>query len=324
MDLSRLELLIGKENNVIYQLTSSENQKNKKYINISTLNLNECENKIRLHHNISESDPLIIFKLDNLVSDINIPIVEYEVYDPITKKSLSLDICNDTTIKIGYPVNINEDEIFKHDPNSDFYKDRCFPYTSDRETDIIIEDRKKEYNDKNLALCEKDCDFIDYDKHNKKVSCKCKPKKELEKNDNSYFDKYLLLHKFTDFNIDTNFYVIFCYYIFFTINGIKYNIGSYILIIIIIINIIGSILFYKKGIQEINNIIKNIIKNKTFNNSNKNNQNIKKNSKTNEKKKSKKIDKIYKIKKINNIINKSNTSKKNASSKIIDSNYLDN
>ena len=318
------EDLIEKENNIIYQITSSENQKNKKYDNISTLNLNECENKLRFHYNISENYPLIIFKLDNLVSDINIPIVEYEVYDPITKKSLSLDICNDTTINIEYPVNINEDEIFKHDPNSDFYKDRCFPYTSDRGTDIIIEDRKKEYNDKNLALCEKDCDFIGYDKDNKKVSCKCKPKKELEKEDNIYFNKYLLLHKFTDFNTNTNFYVIFCYHIFFTINGIKYNIGSYILIIIIIINIIGNILFHKKGIQEINDIIKNIIKNKKYNNSNKYNQNIKKNSKTNKKKKSKKIDQIYKIKKINNIINKSNPSKKNVSRKIIDSNYLDN
>ena len=106
--------LIEKENGIIYQLTSSENQKNKKYTNISTLNLNECENKIKLHYNISESDPLIIFKLDNLIPDINIPIVEYEVYDPITKRALSLDICNDTTINIEYPVNINEDEIFKY------------------------------------------------------------------------------------------------------------------------------------------------------------------------------------------------------------------
>ena len=254
------EDLIEIENNIIYQMTSSVNQKNKKYTNISSLNLNECENKLRLHYNISESDPLIIFKLDNLISDINIPIVEYEVYDPITKRTLSLDIFNDTTINIEYPVDINEDEIFKHDPN--FYNDRCFPYTSDRGTDIIIEDRKKEYNDKNLALCEKNCDFNGYDKNFKKVSCECKPKIELEKNDNIYFDKYLLLHKFTDFKMNTNIYIIFCYHTFFTIDGIKFNIGSYILMIIIIINIIGIILFYKKGIQEINDIIKNIIKNK--------------------------------------------------------------
>ena len=240
---------------------------------------------------------VIIFKLDNLISDINIPIVEYEVYDPITKRTLSLDICNDTTINIEYPVNINEDEIFKYDPNSDFYNDRCFPYTSDRGTDIIIDDRKKEYNDKNLALCEKDCDFIGYDKNNKKVSCECKPKIELEKNDNIFFDKYLLIHKFTDFKTNTNFYVIFCYHIFFTLDGIEYNIGSYILIIIIIINIIGIILFYKKEIQEINDIIKNIINNKIFNNSNKYAQNIKSNNKKKRKKKSKIIDKIYKIKK---------------------------
>ena len=317
------EDLIEMQNDVIYQLTSSENQKNKKYINISSLELNECEDKLRSYYNISENDPLIIFKLDNIISYINIPIVEYEVYDPITKRALSLDICNDTKINIEYPVNINEDEMFKHDPNSDFYNDRCFPYTSDRGTDIIIEDRKKEYNDKNLALCEKDCDFKGYDKDNKKVSCECKPKKELEKIGNNYFDKYLLLHKFTDFNANTNFYLIFCYLTFFRIDGIKYNIGSYILIVIIIINVIGIILFYKKGIQEINDIIKNIIKNKVFNNSNKIYQNIKKHNRT-KKKKLKEIDKIYKIKKINDLKNKSNPLKKNTSKNIIDSNNLTN
>ena len=181
--------------------------------------------------------------------------------DKIDKTPLSLDICDDTTINIEYQVNINEDEIFKYDPNSDFYNDRCFPYTSDRGTDIILEDRKKEYNDKNLALCEKDCYFKSYDKDTKKVSCECKPKIELVKIANIYFDKYLLLHKFTDFKINTNAYLIFCYYTFFTIDGIKYNIGSYILILIIIINFIGIVLFYKKGFQEINLLIKNIMKN---------------------------------------------------------------
>jgi len=316
------EDLIEKENDVIYQLTSSENQKNNEYINISTLNLNECENILKKYYNISENDSLIIFKLDNIISDINIPIVEYQVYDPITKNTLSLDICNDTTINIKYPVNINKDEIFKYDPNSDFYNDNCFPYTSDRGTDIILEDRKKEYNDKNLALCEKECDFIGYDKNNKKVSCKCKPKEVLSKTTNINFDKYLLLHKFIDFKDNTNIYLIFCFHRFFSLDGIKYNIGSYILIIIIIINIIGIILFYKKGFLEINEIIKNIIKNKVFNNKNKISQishNTKKHNKTTKKNKSKKIDKIYKVKKQKNLINKSNPNKKKTSKNINDS-----
>lgn len=94
------------------------------------------------------------------------------------------------------------------------YNDRCFPYTSDRRTDIIIEDRKKEYNVKNLALCEKDCEFLGYNKENKKVLCKCKPKIELKKISNINFDKNLLLHKFTDFKTNNNIYVIFCYYTF--------------------------------------------------------------------------------------------------------------
>ena len=283
------------------------------------MNLNECKNKLKDHYNISENLPLIIFKIDNNVSDINIPIVEYEIYDPITKESLSLEICKDTKINIEYPVNINEEEIFKHDPKSYFYNDRCFPYTSDRRTDIIIEDRKKEYNVKHLTLCEKDCEFLGYNKENKKVSCKCKPKIELKKISNINFDKNFLLHKFTDFKTNNNIYVIFCYYTFFTIDGIKYNIGSYILITIIIINIIGIILFYKKGIKEINDIIMNIINDKIFNNNNNNTKIKKKQKKSYKKNKLNKIDKIYNVKKKNYLINKSNPHKKNASKRIFDS-----
>ena len=41
------------ENNIIYQLTSTYNQNNNIYNNISTINLGECENKLRIYYNIN-------------------------------------------------------------------------------------------------------------------------------------------------------------------------------------------------------------------------------------------------------------------------------
>ena len=262
------EDLIIKESDMIYQLTSSENQKNKEYTEISTIKLNDCENKLKKANNISENESLIIFKIDNIVSELNIPIIEYEIYHPITKQPLDLNVCKEEAISLLYSVNINEDEIFKYDPNSDFYKDKCYPYTTPNGTDITLNDRKKEYNEKNLSLCEKDCTFIDYNKETKKVSCECSPKTKWEELINIYINKELLLNKFTDFKSNTNFYVIFCFKTFFCINGIKHNIGSYTLIIIILINLVGIIIFNKIGKREIIQKIKSIFFVKKFKNKN--------------------------------------------------------
>ena len=122
------EDLLVKYNDIIYQITSTENQKNKEYLNISILDLKECENKLKQNYSINNNESLIIFKIDNFIEEINIPIVEYEIYNPITKEPLDLNICHNFPIIISYPISINENEIFKYDMNSDYYNDKCFPY----------------------------------------------------------------------------------------------------------------------------------------------------------------------------------------------------
>ena len=47
-----------------YQLTSSENQNNNEYNNISTILLGDCEEKLKKHYGIGKDETLIIFKLD--------------------------------------------------------------------------------------------------------------------------------------------------------------------------------------------------------------------------------------------------------------------
>ena len=44
-----------------YQITSSFNQKNKIYDNISVIDLKECENKLKDVYNIPKNNSLIIF-----------------------------------------------------------------------------------------------------------------------------------------------------------------------------------------------------------------------------------------------------------------------
>lgn len=84
--INNQEDIILKKNNTIYQLTSSFNQINKNYINISSIKLSECEDMVKEINNISLHDPLIIFKIEKNIQDLLIPLIEYEVFNPKTKK----------------------------------------------------------------------------------------------------------------------------------------------------------------------------------------------------------------------------------------------
>ena len=155
--------LIIKDNNIIYQITSAENQNNNQYNNISTINLGECETKLREHHKISNNISLIILKMDIFEDGLLIPIIEYEVYNSETKEKLDLNICKDIKINISIPVIIDENNIFKYNSSNEYYNDNCYSYASNNNTDIIINDRRNEYINNNISLCENNCKYIKYD-----------------------------------------------------------------------------------------------------------------------------------------------------------------
>ena len=106
----------------------------------------------------------------------HLPVIEYEVYNPKTKAPLNLSICENYSINIKIPVSIDENNIFKYDPNNSFYNDKCYPYTTINGTDITLNDRKNEYNNNNLAVCENNCNYVEYKNETKKVTCECKVK----------------------------------------------------------------------------------------------------------------------------------------------------
>ena len=149
-------------------MTTTEKQKNNNYSNVSTINLGECEDKLKDVYGISQNLSLIILKIDYNVPYLLISLIGYEIYHPINKSRLDLKYCNDTLIKLNIPVTINENKIFIYDPSSDYYNDECYAYTTENGTDIILNDRKNEFNDKNLSLCEKNCTFKGYDFNTKK------------------------------------------------------------------------------------------------------------------------------------------------------------
>jgi hypothetical protein len=290
---------ILKEADVIYQITSTENQKNKKY-DISTIQLGQCEGILKKRYNISKELPLIIFKVEYFVPGIQIPVIGYNVFHPNNKTKLDLKYCKDSIINFDIPVSIDENELIKYDPNSEYYTNECFSYTTDNKTDIILEDRQYEYNNNNFSLCENKCSFSEYDRDSKKVECNCNvTNKEFIISEILKDENILSSYNFIDKSSSLNVYTMKCIYTLFTEEGLKSNIGNYIMILITIIFIILIILFYKVSyellLEDIQRLIKDAEKKEDIT---KNNKINKKSIRLKKRKKSEKNVTIYSKNKI--------------------------
>ena len=237
--------LIAENDTEIYKISTLSNQL--KIRNSSYINIGECETLLKNENHINQSEELILLLIEHNFTEIKIkiPIIEYIVFSPDGKQKLDLNVCNNITIHHFTELNVNIDELYKYDTKGYYYNDKCFP-NSENGIDKIIFDRKNEFNVNNMSLCEKDCDYNGYNFTIQRIDCECKVKKTLISFLNVTIDPDLLLYKFKNFKNIMNIDVIKCYKLLFSKKGIIYNIGSYILLIIILINFILIFLFYLK------------------------------------------------------------------------------
>ena len=244
-------------------LTTSSNQKSwsNKNNNITSIELGQCETFLKQYYNISEEKVLYIKKLEIIQEGMKIPKIEYSVYYNLNEtklEKLNIAICKDTSISLILPLEINEnlDELNK---SSGYYNDICYPATSESGTDILLKDRKKEFIEKNKTVCQDDCVFSGYNYTTKKVNCFC----EVNEMPLSFLymkiNKTKLYQNIFDIKNVANIKILICYKLLLTVNGILYNIGSYILLAIILFHIVSIIIFYLKQFNGIKSKIKNII-----------------------------------------------------------------
>ena len=249
------------DNNIKLQITTS-NYKTNKQNNISSVNIGECEIILKERYGIEDSIPLIILKRDYFSNETLIPLIGYEVYHPINYSKLDLSYCNNS-VSLNIPAKINEDKIYQYDPTSDYYNDKCSSYTSDNGTDILLFDRKKEYTENNLALCEANCIYKGYDRKYKQSICDCNIEKNIEYISNISNNPNVLSQ---DFNVSEDDYgyanVFACTKNLFSVNGILKNMSSDILIVSILFFAGTSLFFRKRGYNILVNQINNIINDK--------------------------------------------------------------
>ena len=293
------ESKVMKINNISLLIAPLDKQQNNDKF-ISTIYIGECEQKLRESYHIPENESLIIFKIDAYIEDYIFPVVEYKIFNYETGAKLELDVCKGTKVEISVPITIKEDNLDKYDPSSGFYNDICYTYKSLKETDVSLKDRRNEYIENKLALCEVDCELKGINKTNQKAICKCNIKINFFKISEIIIDKERLYDSFVNINNIANIKVMKCYHILYTKDGLIFNIGFFIIIPIIILKLISIIIFYKRDFPKIKFIIIQIVKTKNYLNSKSFNKNVHKNAHKNQNK--------NEINKINNLeikINKS-------------------
>ena len=180
-----------KLNNIYTTFTSTKYYQNNKNENRTIIDLRNCEYKLKDAYNISYNKTLYIIALEITQEGMKIPIIEYEVYyktDENKLINLNLTYCKNEKIEISTPITINS-SIDVYNPKSGYYNDLCYIVTTSSGTYICLEDRRQEFIDKNLSICEENCDFKYYNYTNKKVTCSCAIKLSLSSIQNIKIDK---------------------------------------------------------------------------------------------------------------------------------------
>ena len=195
------ENYININNNITYQISTVSSQTP----NLSIVYLEYCESILKRDYSLNESEKLVLFKLEHEIENFYIPIIEYQLFSK-EGQILNLSSCEQNQVTITIPVSINEKKKFIHDPKDSFYKDKCLPYTSDGGSDVTHYDRKYDFNEKNLSLCEKNCEYKEYNDINKTATSICPIKIEFPKLTTEPLKFKDLLYRFVDFKkLFTNF-----------------------------------------------------------------------------------------------------------------------
>ena len=126
-------------------ISSSYNQKNDKASNKTSIDLGDCETKLKDVYQISEEKALYILKRDVIQEGYQIPLIVYEVYFPSFGDQFKLDlsVCKDIKIDTSIPIKLSVNDLDKANSSSNYYNDICYTYTSEDGTDVSLLDRKK-------------------------------------------------------------------------------------------------------------------------------------------------------------------------------------
>ena len=262
-------LEIKGENNTVFQLTTTDNEMKKftgSLLNnngLSIVDLGDCETSLKEYYDIDEDVSLIIKKYEQITISAERN-VQYEVYHPMTKQKLNLSVCEEDTIDLYVPVQLNDKmmELYEDLQNSGydlfniddpFYNDLCSPYKSENGTDVLLSDRKNDYYNNNYTTCQANCQYSSFNSEYKFLKCECKViVDDIDINDFNKFSKKIYKN-FYDILKNSNYKTLKCYNLVFNLGHLKKNIGSFVVIAFFIGYVCFFSIYIVKGITPLQN-----------------------------------------------------------------------
>ena len=197
-NISEKTPIINTYPNVTIHIYTTQNAKDKSlfYTNLSFIFLNECEDLLRNHYNLSNDTTIYIIGIDspNKNKSYVVNVYNYGVYLENGFQLDHIEICKDVKITISSPI-VNTESIkldkgnyFSnsgydiYDKNNFFYNDYCSP-ASINGKDIILSDRKKDFYPENYTLCNNSCEYIYTNYNETRFYCYCNLTYNFSNND---------------------------------------------------------------------------------------------------------------------------------------------
>ena len=269
------QLVLSKKlsiNNIYYYNTNlGENNLRDKYNNITFIDFPEETLKFLINqfHLDEEKDKIYLLIIDYLTNDFNYVTTDYD-YKIFLENGTELNLSNinedfyfDIYVPIidliasnyNYSVHFVEQGYDIYDKNGVFYNDICSPAFYN-ESDIIIDDRKKEIYPNNITLCKNNCRYKSINIEEKRIICECNL--NINTNNSIIDDKNFLLeddNNFFSYLLDNINYKIFkCYKLILSFSNLKNNYAFYAIIFIAFLAIITNIYFCLFGIKNIRSL----------------------------------------------------------------------
>ena len=269
LELTTFKLELEK---IINMLKDGENTSGKESgseqtgIGSSIVDLSECEAILKKKYGLSDEEDLMIIKgdlLQQLTEEYYGNSVDYQIFSTSLGAFLPLTDCQQagTSVSVTNPFNslnlltqyqsktgaVTVNGYNPFDVNSPFYNDICTSFTNEDGYDVLLDDRRKDYFDENINLCESGCKFIGYNTSTNMYTCICNIKAIPGAEPGEYTGDYVtneMPKGFRDMiSKRSNIEVFKCASQVFSSKGQKKNFGSYILLVALA-SLIGVIVFH--------------------------------------------------------------------------------
>lgn len=225
---------------------------------LSSVDLKSCKDLLIKENQLDNTKPLLIVKYDYIENSQKTNAVKFSVYS-IEGKKLNVSLCseNNEEILIATPLLTAFDEnitlarnyslkgVNVFDSSVPFFNDFCYPTTSEHHTDIPMINRLEYIYLDDSTLCNPGCKYVSLNYNKNFVVCSCAMETLSEYNQNYAQLKEQLSSSW----IYYNFAVVECITLVFDHQKFTNNLGSWLLIIMLIVEAICALYFLVYGFK---------------------------------------------------------------------------